>query len=155
MLPNSVVELEQFRLLQVLVSFKGIISLVETHDVPLFSASANFSLRTMKWFFFHFSFIKWTTIFSSNEWNTLSFLLCRRHTWQSKKSTIPTHQLHSRLKTKQSNILFIFYYQIFTRELTSHIAVEGFCNFNDPRSCALLPIAFGLRYQVPATKIMH
>ena len=27
--------------------------------------------------------------------------------WQSKKSMIPNHQLHSRLNTKQSNILFI------------------------------------------------
>ena len=46
-------------------------------------------------------------------------------------------------------------HQIFTRELTSHVAVEGFSNLNDPWSCALLPIAFGLSYQVPATKIMH
>ena len=44
------------------------------------------------------------------------------------------------------------YYQIFTRELTSHVAVEGFGNFNDPIFCAFQAIANGIRYLVPAKR---
>ena len=47
------------------------------------------------------------------------------------------------------------YYQIFTRELTSHVAVDGFCNFNDPRFCAFQAIANGIRYLVPAKMKNH
>ena len=44
------------------------------------------------------------------------------------------------------------YHQIITRELTSHIAVDGFGNFNDPRFCAFQAIANGIRYLVPAKR---
>ena len=47
------------------------------------------------------------------------------------------------------------YYQIFTRELTSHVAVEGFGNFNDPIFCAFQAIASGIRYLVPAKMKNH
>ena len=61
----------------------------------------------------------------------------------------PTLQSTEYRAIKHSIYLF---YQIFTRELTSHVAVEGFGNLNDPRFCAFQAIADGIRYLVPAKK---